>query len=720
MNKTVSNVLLASILVIGFVALGCTQKPDAIVTATPTLAPVSGELKTFSSEKDLSEFLTASQGYNYYGRGVLAIAEKADSTAPSAGNSYSTTNVQVAGVDEPDILKNDGTYLYVVSNGEVKITRAYPAGEMSLLSTIAEKDAYFSELFIDGDKLVVFGTQGFDWGPLRTDSTISSQPVDAKIGIVPPYYRSSSFIRIYDISDKTSPKLLKSFEGTGGYNQARLIDGKLIVVYSDYAYAGGPLPLYAEDGVAKEVPATSISYFDYPSDNYAFLTVLSIDVSQSKEIARKVLLAGGAENIFVSKEGKLFVSQTIYNYNDPYDLSWSEYQSVITPYRSEFFEQKIRAIDESDISDWRKESLKVDQARRLIESLSESEQKSVFESLNALLAAKSRPVSYNEETIVHAFSVGDQVNYLGKGRVPGRLLNQFAMDEYNGYLRLATTTSQQVSFRGDWETKNHVFVLDSSLNQVGSIDGIAPGETIYSARFAGDRAYLVTFKQIDPFFVVDLSQPTSPKILGQLKIPGYSTYLHPIGGNKVIGLGKNVINFKQGNQELAFPTGVKLSLFDVSDVSSPKELSTIDIGDAGSDSIALYEHKAFLYDASRNLLVLPVVEAQVDESKYPNGVPDHVYGEYVFQGAYVFNVGESFELKGKISHSNPEDLKKSGYYWGGNQVTRSAYINDVLYTLSTEFLKANDLNSLSELNSIKIGELQKYPYYEGIPIEAVR
>jgi len=274
--------------------------------------------------------------------------------------------------------------------------------------------------------------------------------------------------------------------------------------------------------------------------------------------------------------------------------------------------------------------------------------------------------------------------------------------------------------RQEVKQKNHVFVLNGKMEIVGKLTDLAPGEKIYSARFMGDRLYLVTFKQVDPLFAIDLSNPTNPRVLGQLKIPGYSDYLHPYDETHVIGLGKETEDIKEGNQDFAFPKGVKLSLFDVSDVSAIKELSTFVIGDAGSNSYASQEHKAFLFSKSKNgLLVIPVLEAKIDARKYPNGIPSHTYGDYVFQGAYVFNVDltSGFTLKGRVSHADPESFEKAGYYWGGTDVQRSAYIENVLYTVSNRFVKASDLDSLKELGSVEIAKEQVYPYADGIAVE---
>ena len=366
-----------------------------------------------------------------------------------------------------------------------------------------------------------------------------------------------------------------------------------------------------------------------------------------------------------------------------------------------------------------------------------------------------------QKTIVHKISVSNgKVEYRAHGEVPGTPLNQFSMDEHKGYFRIATTTSNFGGFGGVTtgvavqtsgqqianveevksdtssggitieenqqlvkpaasapttsseiappqperpSTLNHIYVLDSGMNIAGKLEDLAPGESIYSARFIGDRAYLVTFKKIDPLFVIDLSNPAAPRVLGKLKIPGYSDYLHPYDENHIIGIGKEAVEAKEGN--FAWYQGVKLALFDVSDVENPKEVAKYNIGDRGTDSEALHEHKAFLFSREKNLLVIPVLLAEINEEKYPQGVPDFTYGDFTFQGAYVIELTaeNGFVLKGRITHVKDDSIEKSGYYYSGPySVRRSLYINNQLYTLSDKLIKINDLSDLKDVKEVEL------------------
>jgi len=308
---------------------------------------------------------------------------------------------------------------------------------------------------------------------------------------------------------------------------------------------------------------------------------------------------------------------------------------------------------------------------------------------------------YGEDSEITKIGIsGGSIVGRGNATVPGYVLNQFSMDEHDGYFRVATTSR---SWRSGAEG-NNVYVLDENMETVGRLENLAPGEEIYSARFMGDRCYLVTFKKVDPLFTIDLSDPENPRVLGKLKIPGYSDYLHPYDENTLIGVGKETEEAKEG--DFAWYQGVKISLFDVSDVENPRELAKIEIGDRGTDSPALYDHHAFLFSKARNLLVIPVLEAQIDEDDFSGPVPGNFYGEYVYQGAYVFHISpDGITLQGRITHISDDSLLRSGFWFDSEySVERSLYIEENLYTISKGMLKVNDLGTLEEIVSVELGE----------------
>jgi hypothetical protein len=285
------------------------------------------------------------------------------------------------------------------------------------------------------------------------------------------------------------------------------------------------------------------------------------------------------------------------------------------------------------------------------------------------------------------------------------------MDEHNGIFRIATTKGDM--WRTDENTsKNNVYTLDEALKPLGKLEGIAPGERIYSVRFMGSRAYMVTFKNTDPLFAIDLSNPASPAVLGALKIPGYSDYLHPYDETHLIGFGKETTEVplkgdpSDPNRTVAYYQGMKLSLFDVSDVTKPVEMFKEIIGDRGTESELLRNHKALLFSKERNLLAFPVTVMEIPNKTAAGAGNATAYGQFKFQGAYVYRLDltNGFQLKAPITHLTEEDLLKSGSrpYDSDRHVERILYVGNTLYTLSNGLIKANDLTTLQEKGSLAI------------------
>jgi uncharacterized secreted protein with C-terminal beta-propeller domain len=308
-----------------------------------------------------------------------------------------------------------------------------------------------------------------------------------------------------------------------------------------------------------------------------------------------------------------------------------------------------------------------------------------------------------DKTVLHRIHIENgEISIAADGEVTGYVLNQFSMDEYEGYFRIATT-SQMTSFPEKpspiLHLQNNVYILNMDLDIVGKLENIAPGENIHSARFMGDICYLVTFRKVDPLFVINLSDPHNPEILGELEITGYSDYLHVYDGSHVIGVGKETVGAEEG--DFSWYQGVKISLFDVTDVTEPIELAKYEIGNRGTDSPVLRDHKAFLFDKEKNILVIPVSVAEIDESQYPNGVPPYAYGEIVWQGAYVFTISLTLEekimLRGNITHVENGDVHNNSYH-----ITRTLYMGEVLYTISESKIKMNSLLDLSEINELDL------------------
>ncbi len=296
-----------------------------------------------------------------------------------------------------------------------------------------------------------------------------------------------------------------------------------------------------------------------------------------------------------------------------------------------------------------------------------------------------------EETVIHRISIDDaSVRYEATGVVSGHVLNQFSMDEYGDYFRVATSDS--------YGSGTNVYVLTRDLKVVGRLEGLSPGEVFHAARFMGDRAYLVTFKRLDPLFVVDLHNPAKPAVLGQLNVTGVSDYLQPYDETHLIGIGKSAQEVTWENAALFL--GLKISLFNVSDPNHPAEMSRFLVGDRGTDSPALTDHKAVLFDRSKNLLVIPV---EVVGQTGPSITSPTWYMEGPHsQGAYVFSVTlqNGIVFRGSITHlptGQLPDYTNTAYF-----VTRALYIGDFLYTISNEMVKMNSLVDLQETGSVNL------------------
>ncbi|WP_319642343.1 beta-propeller domain-containing protein [Methanovulcanius yangii] len=526
---------------------------------------------------------------------------------------YSTTNVQVAGVDESDFIKNDGKYLYLIDGGDLVIVDAYPAEDAGVISRTAVEGTP-SELFLSGNRLAVF---------TRVHDNVYYTPEGSVAPV--PCGRDLTRVLVYDVRDRTSPDLMRTLSVSGNYYDGRMIGTIVYLITSEsVSYHDDPVPMPlvmdGEDVVfspavnAPEVP---------PRWSYVYHTATSFDIRDGEPLDAESFLLGYDTNLYASQEN-MFLAYT-------------------------------KGID-----------------------------------YGAVRSSGPMGGVPTEETIIHRFSIdGGEIAYKATGDVPGALLNQFSLDEYDGNLRVATTFG--IAEPPGWTTYNNVYVLDGDLKLKGKLERLAAGERIYSTRFVGDRLYMVTFKQMDPFFVVDLTDPTTPAVLGELKIPGYSDYLHPYDATHIIGIGKETEVNDWGG---VTTQGLKIALFDVSDVNNPRQLDKVEIGMAGTDSEALRDHRAFLFDYARHLLVIPVSEV-VKVPVYGRGYES--YTTDYWEGAYVFTVTpeNGFILDGRVWQGDADDTK-GGSYWYRDNVRRSLFIKDALYTISPSRIVISDLAAPDE------------------------
>lgn len=706
--------IIVAVLIIGLLTAltaGCIHDggKDGIGGVIQTALDSGGDLKKFNSTDELIEFLKEAgrTGYPYYYRGSGGVIEEITSipeapvpvatpsfvekasTGETYATDYSRTNIQVEGVDEADFVKNDGKYIYIISQKRLVIIDAYPPENATIVSDV-EIEGTPVDMYVNGDRLALFSRE--------YDEIEAIPPYDY---MPRPQRREMTHLHIYDISDREKPEQIEDLATSGCYYQSRMI--------GDYIYfVTRETPLYYGDFV--ELPVIKplvgnalnpdIYYFGNPEDSYTFTMVASVDIKDPDELNARTFLMGYSNTLYVSANSIYITYQKHLPYRYSEVLQKERFNEVILPHLPEDVQDKIRDIQKdeslSSYEQWERIS---EVLERMYNGMDEDEKRRLIDEIEeAVREWENKIEAEMRKTVIHKIRIdGGNIEYEGRGEVEGYPLNQFSMDEYQGYFRIATTTSFWNRDRGYVEY-NNLYVLDEKMEVVGELKRIAENERIYSTRFMGDRLYMVTFKRTDPLFVIDLSDPENPVVLGKLKIPGFSDYLHPYDERHIIGIGKETEESSWGGVSI---DGLKLALFDVSDPEHPKEVDKVVIGERGTDSEALVDHKAFLFDRKRNLLVIPVREV----------VDDRVYGPWeVWQGAYVFNltIEDGFTLRGKITHFEGEDK----WYWHSPAaVRRSLYMDDVLYTISERCIKMNDLSTLHEINEVElpIDEKTYYP-----------
>ncbi|EDL64323.1 beta-propeller domain-containing protein [Bacillus sp. SG-1] len=546
----------------------------------------------------------------------------------SASGEHSTTNNQVQGVDEADIVKTDGTYIYQVASQKMIITKAFPVSEMEVTSSVSF-DHNFSpqHLFLQENKLVVIGNS---WNDDYQAEPLPGKK-SAELMIMPMHGMMKTFI--YDISDKKNPELLREFAMEGNYVAARKVGSFVYLVANHYPNywiledkENVELRPRITDSMHGEEPILlnydDIKYMPQSTEtNYTLFAAINLDKAASEINVESYL--GSGHQIYMSKNN-LYMALT--RYNPARESAWESADTEVYKFL-------------------------IDQSR---------------------------------------------IDFTAMANVKGTILNQFSMDEHDGNFRIATTKGNSW---GDESTPstNNLYILDENLKHIGEVEDLAKGERIYSVRFMGDKAYMVTFKQVDPLFVIDTSDPYSPEVLGELKIPGFSSYLHPLDENHLIGFGydtKLVKDDKMQNTEPRVLTaGMKISLFDVSDFHNPKEQDTELIGGRGTHSYLLEDHKALFQHQGRNLFGFPVSVYHEKEGSMYEQVFD-------YQGALLFEITPENGIVHKAKMVQSEDNEI--YERWENQIQRMLYIDDNLYTLSPEIIKAYNIGDFSKIQELEI------------------
>ena len=516
---------------------------------------------------------------------------------------YSETNIQEENVDEADIVKTDGNYIYYLSDQKLSVISENNNSKISEVKYSNEEKFYPSELYLYQNKLVVIG-QISEYDP---NMTVCYDLLYAPKGTTKAI--------VYNLMDKTNLKVEREIELDGNYLDSRMIGEYVYIITNQPIYINNEeeidadkyKPTYkdtAQKDNYRKVEFEDIQYFEGSKEN-SYLNVMAFSVNTKRE-AKVESFLGAGNTVYVS-ENNIYITKTIWEQEDEIDTSNTE---II--------------------------KLNIDKMK---------------------------------------------IQYISKAKIEGTIKNQFSLNEYNGNLRVATTITGYSTKTYEIEKlQNNLYILNENLEQIGKLENLAENESIRSVRYMGDKAYIVTFENTDPLFVIDTSDPTNPEVLGELKLPGYSEYLQFWDETHIIGIGYDAD--LKGNI-----TGMKMSLFDISDSKNPKEVSNVKLGDKGTYTEAIYNHKVLLISKKENIIAFPIFIEEKSKD--------------TFQGAIVYTVDvtKGFNEKGRIAHVSVNDTSPDVYK---KQIERIIFIGNKFYTLSPELVKVTDRTTMQNISEIEL------------------
>jgi uncharacterized secreted protein with C-terminal beta-propeller domain len=643
--------------------------------------------------------------------GAMPAAADASSSAPTASEGapsvgsfndgaakreHSETNTQVEGVDEADIVKTDGTYLHVVSNGELVVLRAWPPERSAELARI-KVPGHASGMYLHGDKVTVLShSNSYE---LMGDDEQAKRRVGMDMGM-PEYgyydhYQPLSVVTVVDLSDPYEPAQLSRFAVDGNTLSSRRIDGRLFLVQQT------------------------------PLHSYQLRTWTEIDWDANDnqiDAAYDALVAENKQKLAQADLSELLPQR--YTFNQDGELGEPEALTACDRlYKPEVYSGDglltVATLDLSDDGD------ATPRGTSVLGSWG-----TVYSSRQSLyVAATNWDYSWYWEgqedapevtTRLHKFnlSTADGIaEYRASGEVEGTTLNQFSLDEHEGYLRVATTLNEWWWQGQDRTSESQVVILgedEGSLTEVGKVSGLGKGERIYAVRFMGDKGYVVTFRQVDPLYVLDLRTPNAPSVTGELKIPGFSSYIHPLGDSHLLTIGRDADN--DGRVK-----GLQLQIFDVSNPATPSQTHKTTIGsDWGTSSEASYDHHAFTFFASKGLLAIPVSGWSYEEGPY--GYERYESKLHLFK----IDVFEGVIPVGSVSHLDMVDINDENRCWAYDygwraQIRRGVFIDDFLYSISDVGVQVHEIADLNggALASVPLLDLEDeredygYCYPEG-------
>lgn len=645
-------------------------------TSSPSSSGSSG-YNSYNDYPTINAGASPSDASSSAGSNLFKGATNSKSSSGNSSNSgnqesddYSKTNVQVQSVDEADTTKTDGKYIYSISEENVLISDVQDPSHMKEVGNVSYSFYGFApnEILIYNNKLIVIYTNGKYLSTTKTATVV------------------------YSLDNIEHPKTIDSFELEGDYYTSRIVNGKLFVISSGY--------LKKRDG------SNDLSYSPQKDKNTIYR-----NYTENNEL--KTIDLNNIKYIYGSEKSNMQSLVATYDLNKNDNISVNSYLFNIK--NAYITTENIYMLNTEWASDDNDNTL-----RHLLSLFG-------FKGIPGYLFSGNDYDKYSSHSITNIlkFNIQDDgsLKFANKASEKGSTINQFSLDEYNGNLRVALYDSSQGS---------KVVVFDSKLNKIGETSYLAKGEKMYSSRFLGNRAYLVTYKTIDPLFAIDLSNPNNPKVMGELKISGYSTYLHPYDENHLIGIGmqssESVSRDLYGNptRTTVAITGMKMALFDVSDISNPIQMSEVTIGDSKTTSAILKNHKALLFSKEKEIIAIPIngyssdftAKGSDDTSSLVDSYISQLNSKsYIYQGylVYKINLTDGITLKGKISHDVPSyNIDNSDYAYSSSSyyssiydrasaaLIRGVWIGDNLFTISERYIKANKLNDLSEISTLHL------------------
>ena len=789
---------------------GCGYYGDDMAVGAPAMG---GGATAGGATKDGAEAPQegGSGSSNTSGTGGEAGPSDPSSPTPAGDSSdYSTTNTQEAGVDEADFVKTDGKYIYVLRGSWLIIIDAVPAEQAHRVSA-TQVAGYPQEMFLQDGKVVIFSSV-YAWD---TMGKLGIEPSNIKS------YGDLLQITILDVTDPAAPKTVRNTIAEASYVSSRLVnDTAHVVVRTNLTLPGLDYYGYAMSGGSGGVNVGTATTGSAPEPAGVLIEMDagSSEPASDGGSSNGSTPSGAPDEDYKADEGSAPSSGAPAPPPDgAREPDGDMYYEPYEPYEPPTQEEIQKALDEAKADALAKvDAMTLEQLvpaawelgddgqptgqaglltacegfyRPTVEygpnmvtiitiNLSSPTTKqpnatiigngdTIYGSGEALYVASDL---YNgwysvypdkmedwQVTVIHKFDIASNPNeagYVASGKVPGHVLNQFSMSEDQGHLRVATT--KDVWDNSGNASESFVTVLGTNggeLAQLGQVGGLGKGEQIYSARFIGEKGYVVTYKQMDPLYTLDLSDPAAPKVMGELKIPGFSTYIHPFGDDHLLTIGRDTFD----NGQWVEQNGVQLSIFDVSDLASPKQSHKTVIGTSGTHSDALYDHKAFNFFAAKGILAVPLQDwgygggvvggttggsgaepasdpvdpsgsEEVPDEKKPADEPSgsagasaepYPYESNMFAGAAVYDVSvdKGFSERGFIDHSS---FMEAGSYYSYEQVSRTVIIGDSIYTIGTLGMKASRLSDLAEVATVTFPE--DTGYYGGgksMPGEAI-